>query len=60
MWPFFDNANTLCCFYLRYFTFVEYGATRMDGTHRFIDDMVKDVIADKDDLHQAVRKTNNY
>ena len=32
----------------------------MDGTHRFIDDMVKDVIADKDDLHQAVRKTNNY
>lgn len=38
----------------QYQKFIEYVATQMAGGHRFIDDLVKDTIADADELHQAV------
>lgn len=43
----------------QYQKFVEYVATQMAGDHRFIDDLVQDTIADEDELHQAVRNSDD-
>jgi len=36
----------------QYRKFVEYVAAKMACGHRFIDDLVQDIIADEDELHQ--------
>ena len=38
----------------QYQKFVEYVATQMAGGHRFIDDLVQDVVGDEEELKQAV------